>query len=435
MKMRMRKGIAWLAAWLVSGAALVAGPVDDGRAAYEKKEFATAYETFSKAFRDNPDNIDAAIGLGLSAMALGHYDRSQFAFERVLSLDPLNHTARLELARSYLAMGMPDVARLEYERLLESQPPEAVRLQIEKELDQAVFLQKRVFWSGRATLEGIYDSNIRFGPAKDFVGTRLGDLRVAKESEAKAASGGAVSIYENGLFDFGDRNGWAGIAGGGAYVERFSGAHDYEAQDFDVYGGLRRATGAKLLDLPLKARLFLMDWDRVVTIGGFNPLFGWAPNDRWRLYTAAGLEERDFDDDYRDSVYLSLTQTFRRYFGASGSASLAFSAGAFREDADLGGYDREGLDFNLTGDYRLPWEVLVTAGAGYMATRYDEVLYTLLQSDAREDSLWRGSLTLSRPLSDRLTTALTWAYEETDSNFDLYSYRRHEVRLGATVWF
>lgn len=435
MKCLVRGGIIGLAAWLSAGTGAFAGAMEDGQNAYLKKDYPASYDSFSKAFRENPDNPEAAVGLGLAAEALGFYDRSQFMFERALTLNPGNHPARLELARTYLAMGMPEVARQEYQRLLESDPPEAIRQQIEREMDQAALLQTRFFSSAKMTVEGLYDSNVQFGPTKDFVDTQLGTLSIADESKPKAAAGGAISLSGDSLYDFGARGGWSAIAGAGTYIESLPGESEYAAQDFNAYAGVRRTTSATLLDFPLKARYFMMDWDRLVTIGGFDPVFGWALSDRWRLYTAAGIEGRDYADDPRDSLYVELSETARRYFGAASDSSLSLKAGVFREDSDLGGYDCGGLEFALNGEKRFPWGLTAAAGIGCQAVRYDEILYSLLQEEAREDFQWNGSASLSKALTEHSLASLSWSYEETDSNFDLYSYRRHEVRLGATVWF
>jgi hypothetical protein len=419
----------------ILAATLWAGPVDDGRAALEKKDFPAAYAAFSQAFRENPDSVDAVLGLGLSAQALGYYDRAQFAFERVLTLEPGHPTARLELGRTYQQMGLLELARQEYLRILDSRPPEPVRQRIREELDRLGEGQSRLVLSGKASLEILYDSNVKFGPASDFVDTQLGELRVADDSKAKSAFGGALSVGVDSLYDFGARGGWGGIAGAGAYVEDLSGADDYAAQDFSAYAGGRLMRATWLLDLPLKARHFLMDWDTLVDIGGFNPAWAWAPAPAWRCYTAAGFELRNFDDNPRDSQYASLTETVRRSFGSTPGNGLAASAGVFQENADLGGYDNDGWELTLRGEKSLPFDLAVSAGVGYRSLRYDDVLYPLLQDEAREDRQWSGSVGLSRAFSNHVSTELSWLVEHTDSNFDLYTYRRQEVRLGATVWF
>jgi hypothetical protein len=420
---------------LVWGGTGLAGPLEDGRAAYLKNDYPAAYDAFSKAFRENTDSADAAIGVGLAARALGLYDRSQFALEYALNLDPTGHGARLELARTYMAMGLTDLARQEYRLLLDSEPPETIRAQIEQEMDRAMQLGSRMFWSGRATVEGLYDSNVRFGPSSDFVDTQLGALRVSGDSKPKEAFGAAFSMAEDGLYDGGVPGGWAGIAGAGAYVETLSGASEYAAQDFTAYGGLRLGAANRLLDLPLKGRYFMMDWDRLVTIGGVRPAFAWMPNEAWGLYTTVTLEDRDFDDDLRDSFYASVNQTVRRLIGEAAGNGVYVSAGAFREDADLGGYDNDGWECVLGGDKTLPWSLTGSVSLAFLWMRYDDVLFPFLQDEAREDDQWRGTVALAKPVSDRCTATLAWSYEETESNFDLYSYQRHEVRLGATVWF
>ncbi len=435
MNLWSRRCVIGLAAGMTAGLMAVAGPVEDGKAAYEKKEFNAAYEAFSKAFRDNPDSAEAAMGLGLSAQALGFYDRSQFAFERVLTLEPGNQAARLELGRTYQDLGFFELARQEYLRVLDARPPEPIRARIQQDLDRLGEGPSRLVWSGKASIEALYDSNVRFGPSKDFVDTRVGALRVADESKAKSAYGSAASVSLDTLADVGAPGGWAGTAGGGAYVESLSGAHQYAAQDFNLYAGARLLQTTWLLDLPVRARHYRMDWDSMVTIGGVNPVWVWAPSMAWRGYTAAGLELRNYDDNPRDSQYASLTETIRRSFGSVPGNSLTASAGVFRENADLGGYDNDGWELTVRGDKALPWALAVSAGASYRWQSYDEVLFPLLQDEAREDRQWNGSVGLTKAFSPRCSMELAWLIERTASNFDLYSYRRQEVRLGATVWF
>ena len=73
--------------------------------------------------------------LGIAALDSGKPDKATLAFERVLAVNPNSSAARLDMARAYYQLGDLLGAKTEFELILKQNPPEAVRLTIQKYLD------------------------------------------------------------------------------------------------------------------------------------------------------------------------------------------------------------------------------------------------------------------------------------------------------------
>lgn len=73
---------------------------------------------------------------GLAALNSGELEQARFAFERILIAQPTHHRARLELARLQMAQGQWRHATENFNTVLDSNPPETVRQNIQRMLDE-----------------------------------------------------------------------------------------------------------------------------------------------------------------------------------------------------------------------------------------------------------------------------------------------------------
>jgi tetratricopeptide (TPR) repeat protein len=83
-----------------------------GRAALSQGRPDQAAERFEEALAENPDNVDALLGLGVSRYRLGDYASAAANLEQALAKRPTEQGARLYLALVHLRRG-DDAAAIE----------------------------------------------------------------------------------------------------------------------------------------------------------------------------------------------------------------------------------------------------------------------------------------------------------------------------------
>lgn len=76
-----------------------------GEAAYRQGRYDEAASRFEAALRENPQRLDALVGLGLSRYKLGDYDGAAVALEGAVAQAPRLATARLFLGLAHLRRG------------------------------------------------------------------------------------------------------------------------------------------------------------------------------------------------------------------------------------------------------------------------------------------------------------------------------------------
>ena len=90
---------------LVLAAGCATGKTAAGSAALREGRPAEAAEHFREALADDPERVDAKIGLGISRYRLGAYDEAIAALGEAASRAPSHAAPRLYLALSHLAKG------------------------------------------------------------------------------------------------------------------------------------------------------------------------------------------------------------------------------------------------------------------------------------------------------------------------------------------
>jgi tetratricopeptide (TPR) repeat protein len=111
-------------------------------------------------------------------------------------------------------------------------------------------------------------------------------------------------------------------------------------------------------------------------------------------------------------------------------------------------YDSRGLEyshrqhaFSLGASATLPLELVFDADATYAYRRYDDPTTFpepgttgeyARDDDDREEHQWTLRAALSRALTEQVSVALSWRYEDNDSNAEVFEYDRHVVGLKVT---
>lgn len=134
----------------------------EGKAAYDKGDYAKALELFRLSLFEDPQNPVLNHLMGRAAFELGRFEEALFAFERVLVLNPNLALSRLEKARTHLALGSKLEAKEEFNRVLEADIPPQVRTNVEALLAQ-IGSERKHEVSGVVLLSHLWDSNATLG--------------------------------------------------------------------------------------------------------------------------------------------------------------------------------------------------------------------------------------------------------------------------------
>ena len=90
--------------------------VQEGTKHSEKGAYDKSFDSFLKATKLDPKNVNAFYGLGGIYNYRNEYEKAVQAFKTVIKLDPTHFNARYSLGFTYEELGKLELAKLEYER-------------------------------------------------------------------------------------------------------------------------------------------------------------------------------------------------------------------------------------------------------------------------------------------------------------------------------
>lgn len=114
-----------------------------GRCLVELKELRLAYQQFSRALEQDPDQVDAHRGLAAVAWDLGQLTAALGHLENVLRLAPSDGRAYRLMGQIYKDLDQPGEAEAAYRNALEHELPDAVRPTVIEELAETLAKQER----------------------------------------------------------------------------------------------------------------------------------------------------------------------------------------------------------------------------------------------------------------------------------------------------
>ncbi|MFW5857414.1 MAG: tetratricopeptide repeat protein [Planctomycetota bacterium] len=150
--------------------------VAEGRSLLEKGQYKDAYAVFQEAFLEAPGEIGISFYMGQAAFGSGEYGAAVTAYERILQAQPQLHRVRLELARTYYMMGAMSQAQAEFEQVLAANPPEPVKVNVERFLQAINQADRRNFITGRLSVGYAQDSNPAVAPEEKRIDVLIGGL-------------------------------------------------------------------------------------------------------------------------------------------------------------------------------------------------------------------------------------------------------------------
>ncbi len=128
----------------------------------KRKQFPQAFELADRLVEQFEGDTDFDFKYGMAAIETQHFDEALFAFERLVIGFPDQPRYRLELARTHFYLRNLIRAEIEFHKVLKQKPPEGVVKNVKKFLEQIVDLQRSIQprFVFALDMAGGYDSNI-----------------------------------------------------------------------------------------------------------------------------------------------------------------------------------------------------------------------------------------------------------------------------------
>ncbi|MFH1624499.1 MAG: surface lipoprotein assembly modifier [Pseudomonadota bacterium] len=407
----------------------------EAREHFQKKDFERAYRILWGAVKEDPENIDLNFYLGRAAFELQRYEAAAAAFERILIINKDLHRVRLELARAYYNLNAFVLAREEFEKVLKTNPPEAVKKNIQQFLDAISKLVTPHRISTRLALGYQFDSNVNVGPSNEEIQTNIGTFTITEASTPQSDFAKLVSLNFSHTFDVGQEAGeiWSNNL---SYFRSF---HN-KFNEYDL-GALNLSLGPGYIgekykfQFPVSYDSIQLGYDPYATFIGFNPSFSYVPKPSLDLTLSGTLQDRHYDrtdDAGRNGSYFSLEFTPRAFINMGGQM-IQGSIKYARETTKASSEANEGWEYSAGFLTKLPWDLTAYLQYAYREPKYEGA--QALFDDTREDKEHRFITNLSKNLPWDLSGVISFAYTRNDSNLALYDYTRRQVTFMLSKGF
>ncbi|MEM8987258.1 MAG: porin family protein [Pseudomonadota bacterium] len=384
----------------------------------------------------DPENVDMVQAAFLAAQILerrGDVERASRGYAAILAARPDLTRVRLELARTLFLLERDAAAAYHFRLVLADRPPQAVRDNIQRFLDQ---IRKRKLWTVEANLSLAPDSNVNAGPKDDTVELLGFPLRLDENAREKSGLGVSTALSVSVAPRLSRR--WR-------LETRMTGRlTDYGGSRFDdIFAALE--AGPRYEGQRISASLLATGSKRWFGGDTFNTSYG------GRLAVQTGFTSRivgvlrlslsdvSYDTEvFRDGPVYSISTDVIYALGKRSLIRLGFLVS--REQADdkpyrnnqyrlFGGYRRElpaGFTVELSPEatYR-PFEAPLPAfsSSGLDLTRKDWSYGASVSVTKRDWSVYG------------FAPIVTYSFIRTESNIDFFSFDRHRGQVGLTRVF
>jgi len=404
-----------------------------GKHYFDNKEYQEAYDYFFKAFQIDPGNLDINFYLGRAAFQKGDYEAAVMAFERILMMHPDVMRVKLEMGRSYFKLKSYELARQYFNEVLETDPPDLVRKNIENFLAAIDAAETRHFFIATVSSGITWDDNVRVAPASDKIRTVIGDVTLTGQSASPQSDRifNTAAIFTH-VYKFrDDKMIWR--SSGINYNAMYQFEDDLDQIYFNLTTGPEMRFGKYLLKVNGITNYLYLDDDRYLGTLGMGSTITF-PFISYQMVDVGlkGEKKYFFQDESKDAVNLQIAASS---FFTWRSNRIGVALTGESEDAvdDINSYNRYGVMLNYSRI--LPLDFIFSTSVRFQRTEYGEVesLFDEDRCDEVTDIKFGLSKTLWRSSDKRrsLLFLLNYAHTDSDSNIDLYIYKKN---VTATVF-
>ena len=385
-------------------------------------EYQQAYELALPQLEQNAGEPGFDFLFGMAAIESGYPQQALFAFERVLAVEPQNQRARLELARANFMVGNVDEAKRLFDAVLATNPPQHVRENIQRFLDQInVRGQQRDHqFNASVDFKGGLDSNVNSATQVQSISLPIG-LVLGLGDTSRAL---ADEFYELGV--------------SGSYLKllrkdmglftaltlsdhRNASYHQFDLLSTGLSLGYIYKSGKHTLRIPLQWQQLSVGHAMYRNSGGVGAEWGFdfAKQQQLTLFGQwAQLRYKD-SEQYRDAD-LSLAGGAWSYSFVPGGATLSLSAYLADETTTDSTYNYLGRNY-VGNRLALQWQPKVS----------HELLLSWSQQNIhpvfgkrREESYSQLALEWNWHFVPHWSAGLTLNHFNNSSNIEIYSYDR-----------
>lgn len=407
-----------------------------GKEAFARGDFAAAYRIFTALLASDPGDAESDFLLGRSAYETGDFETAIFAFERVLMVHPESDRARLELARVHFAIGDFEAARSGFEAVLASNPPAAVRQNIQVFLTRIDRATRRHTLGGMFSLALSFDDNVYASPADERINTLIGEVTL---TGATARPRRDRIRQPTLLLNHTYRSRPRAMAWQTTAVTQHAFYQREDTLDYSLVGlssGPLWQTSSLQLSLPASFNYLSLDSRRYLTTAGVGADLTWLANAQLSLGVSLQGNRLNYANDDRDAWQYRFEL---RPVGTWSNYRVSVGLGLEVNDAraDWAGYLR--YIGSVGYERKLFWGLTGTCGYRLKRTHYDE--REALFSRTRKDTLNEFSFGLSRPVwqsadgRSRIVAQVQHVYTEAKANIDLYEYDKNLTTLALSLRF
>ncbi|MCG2822603.1 MAG: tetratricopeptide repeat protein [Desulfobulbaceae bacterium] len=408
-----------------------------GKQYFDQGRFEEAYTELHKAFLQDPGNPDLNFHLGRSAYETGRFEEAIMAYERVLIANPDANRVKLELARANLQLGSREIAKQYFKEVLATNPPEQVWKNIEKFLASIEEAEQKHFVNGTFTLGHAWDDNARSAPVSDRIAAGLFEFQLTGQSaspqsdQTNNATLVLNHIYKNVEYPFM----WKTAAT--SYNALYQSLYDLDVNYLGLTSGPVFQQDNFIWDLQALVSLIDVEHDRYQGAFGAASSLTYLFSKNFMGTVGIKAEEKNnYVDPDRDALNL-IFSAGPILLVDQNRLSLLFSKEKENADNEVNSYDRFG--WKLRYDRNLPYDFAAFAGLGFTITDYDaqHPFFSVFRNDEVQELtagvsrlLWQDTVK-----NQALVMQLGHTYTNSESNIDLYTYRKNVTELNLTVSF
>ncbi len=422
------------------GSLAVAAPRDAdfeaGRRLLAELQYADAYDRLFAAFLRYPDDPEINFLLGRAAFEKGDYEAAIMAFDRVLIVHPEAMRVKLELARCYYGLRSYATARHYLLEVLDTNPPPAVKSNIQMMLDRIQERERRHFLHGSLVAGFSHDDNVRAAPNDDtiriFLGNTAFDTTIPDKpgDNIYATTVTLTHVYRP------ERPGLLWKSSFFHYTGTYQFVDDLDTRYLGLTTGpsWQLSSGA-VLDLhPLLSQLYL-EHDRYLRSTGVEGRYTRMLGANVLLQLGAKVEDKRYFQDHNRDAFTT-TFSFNELF-QFGVTRLTFGVTAELENAtaDWLAYDRYGIDLRLERDF--PRRLNLWISGHRHGAKYDADDPRFLTT--RVDKVWSFAAGLRKTVwverQRRLDIEIGYSHTNSNSNIALYTYDKDVINTSLAFSF
>lgn len=399
-------------------------------------------EDLFQQLKRSPENLDLNFKYANLAAKLGKYDESISAFERMLIMKPDLPRVKLDMALVYMKMGQYGESFKLFDEVLASNPPEAVKSNIERMKKVARRGMRRHNLSGTVTVGYNSDTNVNASPtsgAVEIFGIEvpIDDTSARQTDDSRF---GVISLNHRFKMRAQQKHTWntqATVYKGMQSSEKSLDVTSYSASTGPVFDipAIKGQLGVVLGydDVNLAQSDYLRQTSgQIYTEHLIHP--------RAKLRFALKHENRRFRNTPTTTTYElrngdAKQQDISLKIALSEKDLLGISA-TFRQEDALVDYYRnrsKALRFNYTRALRD--DIFMVFTAGLKNTHYKGVDVLVNPNVVRHDLERSYSVGLGKKLGEKWTAAASYSYREVDSNLQNYEYENERISTSLTRSF